>query len=954
MRNGQENYVKASRPPFGLLSPNINTTMKNTLHRRIAQCVCACLFGFGLLLTVTTGALAQESGTISGTVSSEGAPLPGATISIVNTLIGTTSDVGSGSFAISVAPGQYVIRASFVGYSTEESRVTVVAGQTVTQAFELDISIAEFGEEVVVLGSRTERTATDTPVPVDIIGAEALGQLGVQEINQALHYVAPSFNASHQTISDGTDHINPASLRGLGPDQVLTLVNGKRRHASAIVHVNGTFGRGTVGVDLNAIPIGAVKRIEVLRDGAAAQYGSDAIAGVINVELQDQTDALLVNAGYGATGEGDGEQLQISANYGFPVGDGGFFNVTSEFLDRGRTDRSDPFLGDYFPGVSGDAATDAELARRGLTRQGIQMKTGQGAATMGSIFFNSKVPLRNNAHFYASGGTSHRKGAATGFVRRPNQNDRNNLDVYPDGFLPQIHSEIGDYSMTAGLKGAINNWIVDLSGTTGGNSFQFNIENSINASILGSASPTSFDAGTLRFNQRTGNLDAFRALPAGGMNSLTLAVGSEFRVENYAIEPGQFESYSLGNGGPIPGIDFALQPSGSPKNSGSQVFPGFQPANEVDRYRYSVSGYADLEADVSDQLLVTGALRYENYSDFGSAYTGKVAGRYSVSEQIAFRGAFSTGLRAPSLHQVWFNNVSIQFVLNDAGVLEPARVLTGENNSPVTKAFGVPDLKEETSVNFSAGFTARPTSNLSVTADYYRIQIEDRIVLTSRFSSGNAIVAGILAPFESQGVGQAQFFANAVNTSTQGVDVVAAYTVPMESGRLTITAAANATSTEVTDTNIPADMARIFTGGDLNAVRSTLFNREERNRLEDALPRQKGNVGVKYDRGRVSVTARANYFGSVNYKPTNDANDETFGAKSLFDLSVSIGVTPQATLVVGANNILNTFPDKHCNNMASAQNTCSNYSSGRFPYSRRITQFGMNGGFYYARIRLRL
>ena len=282
-----------------------------------------------------------------------------------------------------------------------------ISGKATEHSFDLQSTIAEFGEELVVVGSRGERTATDTPVPVDVIGAEALSQLGVQEINQSLHYLAPSFNASHQTISDGTDHINPASLRGLGPDQVLTLVNGKRRHTSAIVHVNGTFGRGTVGVDLNAIPKAAVKRLEVLRDGASAQYGSDAIAGVINVELQDQTDALLIDAGVGQTMEGDGEQVQLSANYGFAVGDGGFVNVTGDFLDRGRTNRSDPYLGDYFDGISGDAATDAELIRRGLTRQDIQMKTGQGYATAGSIFLNSRIPLRSSAHFYASGGASH-------------------------------------------------------------------------------------------------------------------------------------------------------------------------------------------------------------------------------------------------------------------------------------------------------------------------------------------------------------------------------------------------------------------------------------------------------------------------------------------------------------------------------------------------------------------
>ncbi|MCY4171522.1 MAG: TonB-dependent receptor [Bacteroidetes bacterium] len=913
---------------------------------------------FGLIaigaLFIASLASAQNSGTVSGIITTDGEPLPGATISIVNTLIGTTTNA-SGSYSLSVPAGSHMIRVSFIGFATQEASVSVESDETIDLSFTLVGSISEFGDEIVVLGSRGERTASETPVPVDVIGAQALAQLGVQEINQSLHYLAPSFNASHQTISDGTDHINPASLRGLGPDQVLTLVNGKRRHTSAIVHVNGTFGRGTVGVDLNAIPKSAVKRIEVLRDGASAQYGSDAIAGIINVELQDQTDALLVDVGTGVTSEGDGETFQISGNYGFPIGtSGGFINVTGEFLDRGRTNRSDPFTGDYFPGIQGAADTDAELSQRGLTRQDIQMKTGQSAATMGALFFNSRVPLSTSSHFYANGGVSHRKGEATGFVRRPNQNDRNNLVVYPNGFLPQIHSVIQDHSLTAGVKGTINQWIIDLSATSGGNSFLFNIENSINASIVGSASPRSFDAGTLRFNQTTGNLDALRELSAPGIESLILAIGAEFRVENYAIESGQFESYSLGNGGVRPGIDFALQPNGSPKNSGSQVFPGFQPSNEVNRYRYSMSGYADLEAQVSERFLGTAAIRYENFSDFGSAVNGKLAVLLDLNNAISIRSAISTGFRAPSLHQLWFNNVSTQFVLNPDGDLVPARVLTSENNSAVTQAFGVPNLKQETSLNVSAGIVFRPIEKLVITADFYNISIEDRIVLTSRFSSSNPIVGDILAPFEADGIGAAQFFANAVNTTTRGLDIVSAYTTNLGPGQITWTVAANIGSTEVTDTNIPQEMARIFASGDLGAVRTTLFNREERNRLEDALPRSKGNLGVTYKQGNLTLTTRANYFGGINYKPTNDANDETFGAKSLFDLSVSYDLSSQMNLTVGANNLLSTFPDKHCNGEAGPSNQCANYSSGRFPYSRRVTQFGMNGGFYYAKLRLRL
>ncbi|GMQ80923.1 MAG: TonB-dependent receptor [Rhodothermia bacterium] len=893
------------------------------------------------------GSVSAQDGTITGTVTEADSqsPLPGANIGVVGTLIGTTSGT-DGSYSLSVPSGAVRIRVSFIGFATVEQDVTVASGETVRVNFSLAVSVAEFGEDLIVLGSRTQRTAVDTPVPVDVIPASVLERQGVTELNQALTMLAPSFNASHQTISDGTDHINPASLRGLGPDQVLVLLNGKRRHTSALVNVNGTFGRGTVGVDLNAIPMSAVERIEVLRDGAAALYGSDAIAGVINIVLKEQTEDILVNIGTGVTGESDGEQTQISANYGFRIGDGGFFNVTGEYMDRNRTDRSAPWEGDIFPGISGESGTNAELSRRGLTRRDFSMKTGQGFANTGAVFFNMAVPLRGTAEFYASGGTSHRKGAATGFYRLPNSEARVNLNVYPNGFLPEIHSEISDYSLTAGIQGTLNDWIVDLSTTTGGNSFVFNIENTINASI-GEASPVSFDAGTISFDQTTGNLDLIRSIDAGdSFKSVALALGAEFRVENYQIEAGQFESYSLGNGGDIPGVDFDTTAAGGPKNPGSQVFAGFQPSNEVDRYRYSYSVYADLETEVDDQLMVDVAGRYEAYGDFGETLNGKIAARYEFKDNFAVRGAVSSGFRAPSLHQIWFNNVSIQFVLNDANELVPARVLSANNLDPVTKAFGVPNLKEETSINVSAGFTARPIPKLSISADLYMVNIDDRIVLSSRFTNSDPTAADILAPFARLGVSQAQFFANAVNTETKGVDIVAAYTTDAGPGTVTVTGAANFTKTEVTATNIPQKMADIFSGGDVEGVRTTLFNREERNRLETALPREKGNVSVRYSQGPISVLVRANYFGSIEYRPTNMNNDETFSEKVLLDLNVSYDVYPGATLTVGGNNILNTFPDKH--------QLAANRSNGRFIYSRRVTQFGMNGGFYYAKLSLKL
>ncbi len=889
---------------------------------------------------------AQDKGTVSGkvTVAGTGEALPSASVSVKGTLRGASTNL-DGEFKFTLAPGVYTLRASFIGYKSDEKEITVTAGTTVEVNFELEESALAFGDELVVVGSRQARTAIETPVPVDVISSTEVRESGHTETNQMLATVAPSFNASHQTIADGTDHINPASLRGLGPDQVLVLINGKRRHSSALVHVNGTFGRGTVGVDLNAIPTSAIERIEVLRDGAAAQYGSDAIAGVINIVLKEQTDYVEVNAMTGQTASGDGEQVKADINYGFKIGESGFFNVTGEFFDRGRTDRSDEWQGDIFPGISGKEATDAELRRIGKTRRDFSMKTGQGYATVGALFFNSVVPLSDTDEFYTFGGFSYRRGAATGFYRLPNSEARVVPEIYPYGFLPEIHTAIGDRAMTAGLRGTHNGWDVDLSITTGGNSFQFNIENTNNAS-MGPSSPTTFDAGRLVFNQTTGNLDLVRLLRTNAFKSVTFAMGGEFRVENYQIIAGEEASWQLGNGGDRPGIDFDTTSTGAPKAPGSQVFAGFQPDNEVNRYRNSISAYAGLETQVNDQLMVDLGARYENYSDFGSTLIGKIASRFEVTDGFALRGAVSTGFRAPSLHQVWFNNVSIQFVLDENNVLTPKRVLTANNKSSVTKAFGIPDLKEETSINYSAGFTMKPMDGLAITADFYRIDIADRIVLTSRFSDSDPIVKQILEPFKSQGVGQAQFFSNAVDTKTLGAEVVASYAKPLGNGTLTLTGSATLTKTTVDTTNIPEGVALRFANGDLNAVRNTIFNREERNRLETALPRQKASVGVRYAQDRMSLNIRATYYGQVEYRPTNPANDEVFSPKTIFDLDFGYDITDYVRLSIGGTNIFNTFPDKH--------QKASNYSNGRFPYSRRVTQFGMNGGFYYARLQFNL
>jgi len=918
-------------------------------------------------LLVATPLAAQQTGTVAGTViaTESGTPLAGASVVIVGTAR-TVLTNDKGQYRLSVSAGVHTVRARLIGYETAERRVTVAAGETVTADFKLAATPLSLNE-VVVVGARTSRTAVETPVPVDVISSQEIADNGQTEVNQILATLAPSFNASHQTIADGTDHINPASLRGLGPDQVLVLVNGKRRHSSALVFVNGTFGRGTVGVDLNAIPTAAIERIEVLRDGAAAQYGSDAIAGVINVVLKQQAEHLDLTTTAGTTAGGksvwdigsahDGDQIRTEVDYGFKVGDRGFFNVAGEYLNRAATSRAAPYSNnDIFPGVTTQAGTDSALRVNGLTRQDFTIRLGQAAATEGMAFYNTVVPLSDNAEFYSFGGISHRNGVAAGFYRLPSQEARVVPQLYPFGFLPEIRTMLDDNSASAGVRGALNGWDVDFSVTHGTNGLHYFVEHSNNAS-MGTASPTNFDAGRLGFGQTVGNLDLVRALGArGGFRSLSFVAGGEFRGEEYRIDPGDEASWQLGNGGSQPGIDFDTTSAGKPKESGAQVFPGFQPANALDRSRNSVSAYAGLESQVSERFLLDVGGRLESYSDFGRTFNWKVASRLEVAPRVALRGAASTGFRAPSLAQVWFNNVSNQFAIDASGNLILNRILTSNNQSRVTKAFGIPDLTEETSVNLSAGLTAQPRSNVSLTADFYRITIDGRIVLTSQFSSLTASepnaairarVAEILLPFQAQGVTTAQFFTNSVDTRTLGVDLVASYATALGGGTLNLTGSANFTKTEVTRVNVPQAMADSFASGNLDTVRVRILNPEDRNRLEDGLPRRKGSVQARWQRGRFGALGRATYYGPIEYHhPTNPANDEHFSAKTLCDLDLSYELRGGVRVAVGGSNIFDTFPDQ--------QKKAANISFGRFIYSRRVTQFGMNGGFYYARLQLSL
>lgn len=908
-----------------------------------------------LFMLLVTFAFGQMK--ITGTITGEGDPLIGASIQVKGTSVGTITDF-DGKYTLTVPEGHKTLVISYVGFATTE----VMATQDV---IDVDLATGELLSEIVVVGSRSAgRTKLETTAPVDVLDVNEIASVSGQvTVSSLLNYVAPSFSSNTQTISDGTDHIDPASLRGLGPDQVLVLINGKRRHTSSLVNVNGTFGRGNVGTDMNAIPVSAIARIEVLRDGAAAQYGSDAIAGVINVILKD-TEGLSFSVATGGniTSElpeadndngMDGEMVQAGLNYGAKLGDkGGFINFTGEFTGRNHTNRMKEWRGQIFAGYNnpdytgdpGDDITESELTRRGLTRSDFNMRVGQSAGLQGNTFVNMELPVSENSTLYSFAGMSYRRGLATGFYRLPYQ-ERTVTDIYPNGFLPEINSDIKDKSFAVGLQSRVGEWETDFSNTYGTNSFDFLITNTLNAS-LEAASPTSFDSGGFSFAQNTTNFDISRYWE-DFMSGFNLAFGAEYRIENYQIRAGEEASYTnyglatqyaTQNGdtiliqdgkGPISTI---FGPNGSARPGGAQVFPGFSPNNELSAFRNSVAGYVDTELDLSEAFLIGAAARFENYSDFGNTLTGKLSARFKVSDNMSLRATGSTGFRAPSLHQLYYNSTSTLFV---DGI--PSEVGTFSNDSRPAQLLGIPKLKEETSTSVSGGLTAQmPNSNLTLTLDGYIVNIKDRVVLTGSFKgdeNGSAEDQEIFRLLAQANATKATFFSNAIDTKTSGIDLVLTHNAQLGgNSKLTTSLAGTISKTE---------LGEIHTSEALKGKEDTYFDETSRIFLEGATPKTKFNLTFNYTVGKLNVMLRNVYFGKVHEATNNPDNAQEFSAKTVTDLSIGYQLAKRLNITIGANNLLDVYPDL---------NIEANQSGGRFLYSRRSQQFGANGRFAFARL----
>jgi len=777
--------------------------------------------------------------------------------------------------------------------------------------------------KVVVLGSRsTARTALDSSAPVGLINTTDMQMAGPLELGKILQTLDPSFNFSTTFISDGTDIIRPATLRSLGPDQILVLVNGKRRHQQALVNVQQTIGRGSAGTDINAIPMAAIQRIEVLRDGAAAQYGSDAIAGVINIVLKTQTDDLQLSGTGGGTSEGGGQLYAGSANKGWAIGDGGYINLTLEGRRRGETNRA---------GVDTLRVDPPRVTQR----------IGDSLAKDKYFWWNSAIPTDAEGEFYVFGGVSHRTGDSAGFFRSAGD-DRTVPAVYPNGFLPNIMTTVKDGSVAVGYRRQLaGGWKYDVSVNQGQSELDFHERNSLNVSYwyepkpgggIYADSPREADTGALKFRQTTVNADLHGPLNVFG-TPVAFATGVEWRRDGYEIDAGDPVSYQYGRTN-NPAIPIGTQ-NGGIAASGMQGFPGYTPATAVDASRHNIALYADVEHNLTQQLLLGAAVRWEKYSDFGSTTTGKLSLRYDPTREVGLRGTLSSGFRAPSVQQKFYSSVSTN--LNSAGVL--TETLTAREGSAVTQAFGIAPLKQETSKNASVGLVLRPTKSFSITADLWRIDIDNRIVFSSNIApeSGpcptpaSCPIAAILNPLK---VGQAQFFTNAIDTSTHGLDIVADHTTRWADSSLVLSGQFDFNRTEVTGRH---SSSPVLTG-------AQLFDDSQVTLIERGQPRQHHVLSATYTTGKWNGDVRANYYGPVQGQGFTPGFIQTWDGKWLFDATLRYSFSKGTSLTLGSNNLFNTFPTRWDPVKAAP------FPQLGFTYCWETCPFGINGRSWFARV----
>jgi iron complex outermembrane recepter protein len=853
--------------------------------------------------------------------------MSGVTIQVKGTSRGTISDP-EGNFKINANVGETLVF-SFLSYQTKE--VVIKNGELLVVVLNENASTLD---DVVVVGSRAlPRTDVDRPVPVDIISSKELQGTGQIELAQMVQFNSPSFNSAKTGVNGVANFADPASLRGLSPDQVLVLVDGKRRHQFAGLNLNVTVGLGTVVTDLNAIPSLAIDRMEVLRDGAAAMYGSDAIAGVMNMGLNKSTGKGTFKSQVGQTKMGDGFTYMGALNYGFKLGkEKSYLNLTFQYQNAAGTDRSDkynpqPITGGTYTGIySNTKATDeATRISRGVWGEYgtfSPTKYGSNETKSTQAFYNLGYPLANNWNLYSFGGLSQKKIKAYGFFRVATATNANSTpEIFPDGYSPELPGETADYSTVVGLnKKVLDGWNLDFSAGYGYSMLDMFANNTTNPS-MGAASPKEFYVGRNAFGQTTVEANFsknFKGLM--GTKSFNVALGSQYRIDNFVLKQGSAASYEVGP-------KAFTTPSKAPGSSGR---PGIAPADETDAKRSNVGIYADIETDITDKFLVTGALRYENYSDFGSNVSGKFATRLKLNDNFSLRASINRGFRAPSLAQT-FNSVTTSTV--QAGAIIQTKQLP--NSDARLEQLGFSKPTAETSLNYSVGATAK-VGDFLFTLDGYQIDITDRIILAERMIIATNTVLKPLFP----GISEIRFFTNHVNTTTKGVDLVATYKHDFNpKNRLNISLALTSNSTKITGQRATPSQLQAGITAKILVIDTVSISL-----IETAQPRKKAHLNISYQMGKVNLNWRTSYFGEVTgwEKPTGRPHiTQTFGAKTLHDVAITFGpIANKLSFTLGANNVTDVYPDRVETRFAS-------YSNGQIPFSRNVNQFGFNGSFYY-------
>jgi iron complex outermembrane recepter protein len=915
------------------------------------------------LMLLTQSLFSQKI--FTGKVKDEkGNPLAGVSIKIKNTNKGTTTN-SDGNFTIEAKESD-VLEISGVGVEAQ----TITIGTN--DSFDISMKIKTTdGDAVVVLGTRgAARAKTETAVPVDII---KINQVGVptakMDLTSVLNMAAPSFNYNKQTGADGADHMEIGTLRGLGPDQTLVLINGKRRHSTALVALFGTRGRGQSGTDLNAFPQSSIDRIEILRDGASAQYGSDAIAGVMNLILKKDINHWTINAGFSGYNDTkfnankfnkgnvyvagkniDGATYSLSVNNGLAIGNnGGFINFSLDYLDQGKTYRQVDTLNWL---TDKNALPFVNSGRRAF---------GDASVTTIGGMYNMEIPLGQNKKvtFYSFGGNNIKSSDAYAYSRnwsaRPQRFpvdvngdllfDGNIMRKTTDGeiyYNPHIQTKIKDVSVAAGIKGQFNGgWNWDVSNTAGKNDFHFFGDKTYNASIITFPGKTHFDDGGFNFAQNTVNLDfskSFKTVASG----LNLGMGAEYRKEKYNIYAGELASYYsyYSNDLIYNNVGEERTPAG-----GAQGFPGFSDVDAIQASRSNVGLYADAELNVSKEMLVDGAVRFENYSDFGSVTTYKLASRYKVAKNINIRGSLSSGFRAPSLQQINFSNTLTSF---SGGQL--VQSLVARNGSAIANAAGIPNLKQETAFNTSLGFSYKPINGLTITIDAYQVKMKDRVVQSGLFYKDDA---SLPVSFTSQlptEVATVQFFANAVNTTNKGLDIVVDYTKKWNGNTFKALLAGNLQSTSIDAIKVPAAL-----NGTIENQKAFYSDREIAF-LKASAPKSKFNLGLNYSKGNFGIGSNITAYGKIVLLGFGDVPSDldpnllvpeiyNYNSKVVADVFVSYKITKNINIFAGADNVMNIHPDLGINPLAKSFSG-DNESGGAWD----SVQMGYNGRKVFTKI----